>query len=126
MPAESQQREQMVVLCARALKAELNFDELVAAFPNGEPDDEYLAIAYEDLVDGVEHLPATFSGKTDITAWENSEMFAALSLHLLLLTESEDTSELLHFYHYVSGHRPLAVDALPQLVAQARKMTVAD
>jgi hypothetical protein len=115
-------RERMVVLCARALRAELSFDELVAEFPDGAPDDEYLAIAYEDLVDAVEHLPATFFGKTDLPAWRNSEMFATLTLHLLLLDGRENTQTLSRLYQYVRRHDLISVEALPQLVSEARRV----
>ena len=113
----------MAVLCARALNAELGFDELIAAFPDGEPDDEYLAIVYEDLVDGVEHLPGSLlSGKPDLVAWRSSEMYVALSLHLLLMGGSEALHELPRLYRYVRGHDPISVETLPRLVTEAREM----
>ena len=121
--AEKAARERMIALCTQALDTDLSFDELVAEFPHGAPANEYLAIVYEDLVDGVEHLPAELFGKTDFPAWKASEMYAALTLHLLLLSGPEELRELPCLYRHIRTRDPISVEALPQLLEQAREVT---
>lgn len=118
--SESAMRERMLSLCTRALKAELGFAELVAEFPTGSPSEEYFAIVYEDLVDGVEHLPGKLSGEIDYKAWSESEAYAALKLHVLLLGGRDSLGDLPALYNSVRVHDPLPVERIGDLLAKER------
>ncbi len=110
----------MLAGCKRALAAEMSFDELVAAFPQGEPDGEYAALFYEDLVDGVEHVPGNLLGKVDLVAWKGSEMHAGLVLHSSLLHGPLDEADSVRIYHEVRSKYPLTVEGLDAILAEAK------
>ena len=120
MKVTGDERRWMLELCTKAMNIELPFEELVLAFPNGAPEGEYQAVFYEDLVDGVEHVPGDLRGRVLMQVWLTSEMYSALALHQYLLRGELPFSELARIHRLVHAAKPLArPDEIPFLVAQA-------
>lgn len=114
-------KRHMLTLCYRALHGDLGLDELTLEFPSGAPEDPYLSVVYGDLVDGVEHFPAALTGKPDYSTWRTSEMYANLSLHILLLEGPEEARDLLRLYDILRVHLPASGERLAKLLTGARE-----
>ena len=103
-------RDRLASLCHRAIDVRLSLEELLAELPGEYRQDEYYTTVRNDLVDGVEHVPAKNWGKmTDYEQWERTEMYSTLILHIVLLGSSLATPALLRIYREISPQLPADV-----------------
>jgi hypothetical protein len=83
-------------LCHRALRGELGLDEFHASWPRETLEDPFFQQLFDDVEDGVEHLPGhLFTGRTDFRAWTGSYEYRLILLDRLLLESRQGTEQLM-------------------------------
>jgi len=95
-------------LCKSALDGTLKLKQLCQGWPAEADTDPFLRQVYEDIEDGVEHIPGSFfKRKIDHESWESSEMYFVLYVDLLLLSHDRPTEELMRCRQVVLGQGTL-------------------
>ena len=83
-------RDVLISLCERALRADMTLDELERAWP--EPvQNGALRPLREALEDGIEHTPGYFLRRgVNVRAWQRSPEYADILHHLERLRDAKD------------------------------------
>jgi len=105
-------------LCQMAIKGELKIGDLSRLWPKEANNVCFLLSIYEDVENGVEHIPGfLFKKGIDLVSWQQSDMYMALYLDIILLRKYGDKNddELMEFRESVLKKEKLSVDLIESL-----------
>lgn len=110
-------------LCKRALDGELNLENFYELWPEEASHNLFLKQIYEDIEDGVQHLPGTWrTGKMLSNEWYKSDMYFTIYLDFLLLDyDVKKTDELIQCRKFILEQRNLSVEMIKDGIKQCFK-----
>ncbi len=104
-------------ICKSALHGELKLEKFYELWPEEANDNSFLKQIYDDVEDGVAHLPGTWlTGKILSKEWYRSNMYHILYLDSILLTFDKGTDELMRCREYVIRQKELSVEIIKKRV----------
>jgi hypothetical protein len=110
-------------LCEKSMEGTLKVDELIDMWPVEANSKPFLKIVYEDIEDGVEHIPGFFLKKgIDFKSWFVSNNYYCIYIDYILLTSNDanDTNdtELLNCREFVLKQNNLSKDFIKNKIGE--------
>ena len=106
-------------LCKRALHGEFNLENFYELWPEEASLNPLFRQIYEDIEDGVEHLPgAWFKGKTLFKEWYKSDMYFTIYLDFVLLGYDKKADELMQCRKFVLDQKTLSEEVIKDRVKE--------
>jgi hypothetical protein len=83
-------------ICERALIGEIGLEEFHSSWPVEANEDPFYQQLFDDVEDGVEHLPGNpFTGRTNYKLWYSSYEYLLIYLDCMLIRSGKDTAQLM-------------------------------
>lgn len=99
-------RRLLIAICQMALRGALSLDDLQRLWPAETADDSFFRQVYDDVEDGVEHLPGfAFRAGVNQEEWERSEMYWRIYLDIVLLEQPHSTDRLQRCRETIAVHQ---------------------
>jgi hypothetical protein len=120
-PLKNQRRLTNIIqaLCEDALRGELGLERFWDSWPEEANSNGFFRQIYDDLEDGVEHLPGEwFTGKILWRAWLGSGTYLTIYLDGILLGYDRSSEELMQCREFLLKQKKLSEENIKSKVAE--------